>query len=555
MALRNLTIGNSDFERMRLNNRLYVDKTHFVPMLRSKGEFYFLSRPRRFGKTMFLEMMRAYFQGRRELFKDLALDHYPHWDIYPVFYFDFSNVALRHTLNDADLYLRDQLKEMARQNGFKLKKMPAHEDLFRQLLLRSYEKHGKKAVILVDEYDKPLIDRLHKPEEVRAFHEYLSSFYSILKPQAEHIEFLFITGITRFEKLNIFSGLNQLHDITFDRDFHAIAGFTEAEIRKYYGEYIQKVSVGDEKEKIPPRTEAEVMEELAHWYNGYQWVIGEDKIYNPISVMYALDSGHFQDYWIETGQQSRFLMNYIQQYGFDPTILTSPIEKEKGLLSAMSYQKPEALTLLWQAGYLTIKDVRYQDGDCYYTLGIPNFEIKKTIKDSLLTGLFYQEGMRPTGNTPNVLLENWRDGFVRALSEGDPGRVLNYWNRILVLIPYYQYAQVEQKAIDEKSTTLIEAFYHVNFLLCCLLCGYEPESERAICNGRLDLALSLKDYHWIFEFKHSKDGDGKKLAATALAQIYDRGYHQPYLHQGKKVILVGLGIINRQAYQVSEMME
>jgi len=358
MALRNLTIGNSDFERMRLKNRIYVDKTHFVPALLEKGEFYFLSRPRRFGKTMFLGMMRAYFQGKRELFKGLALDHYPHWDLYPVFYFDFSNVALRADLHQADKHLRNQLRDMARQMDIELDNSDGPEEQFRQLLLRSYEKHGKKAVILIDEYDKPLIDRLHKPEEARAFHEYLSSFYGIIKPQAEYIEFLFITGITRFEKLNIFSGLNQLQDITLDRDFHAIAGFTEAEIREYYAGHILQVGIRDLENGVEVRNEEDVMKELATWYNGYQWVIGEDKLYNPISVMEALKFGDFSAHWIETGQQTRFLMTYIQQYGFDPTILIGPIEREKGMLAAMSYQKPDALTLLWQAGYLTIKDVR-----------------------------------------------------------------------------------------------------------------------------------------------------------------------------------------------------
>jgi len=241
MALRNLTIGNSDFERMRLNDRIYVDKTQFVPMLRSKGEFYFFSRPRRFGKTMFLCMLKAYFQGRRELFKDLALDHDPHWGVYPIWHFSMGQYEDLKTPEAFDSAFASDLEAQMIMSGLEVKQGGTANQLlrdgFKQLFLKK-----QKVVILIDEYDKPLIDSLEQPSRARAFHDYLSSFYGIRKHQAEAIEFLFITGITRFEKLNIFSRLNQLQDITLDRDFHPIAGFTETEIRKYYGEYIQQRS-------------------------------------------------------------------------------------------------------------------------------------------------------------------------------------------------------------------------------------------------------------------------------------------------------------------------
>jgi len=503
---------------------------------------------------MFLSMMRAYFQGRRELFKGLALDSYPHWDVYPVWHFSMGQYEDLKTPEAFDPAFAKDLEAQMIMCGLDVKSGSTANQLlrdgFRQLFLKK-----QKVVILIDEYDKPLIDSLDQPERAMAFHDYLASFYSIMKHQADQIEFLFITGITRFEKLNIFSGLNQLQDITLDRYFHGIAGFTEAEIREYYGEYIQLRS------KKKRCSQEAILQELAIWYNGYQWVIDEEepeedpdrvkieKIYNPISVMKALDSGYFQDYWIETGQQSRFLINYIRQHGLDPRILTGPIEREKSMLAAMSYQNPDAITLLWQAGYLTIKDIRYEGRTCWYTLTIPNVEIEETIRVNLIIDLFLLAGRESGAGY------SWQRSFKEGIEQGQVSKVVGCWQQLLQLLPHYAYDHVDQKAEFEQAPALIEAFYHMSFEVCCRSIDYQPISERVISAGRIDLVLELATLTWIFEFKHSKDGDGEKLAAVALAQIHDRGYHLPYLQQGKKVILVGIGMIDRQAYQVSEIME
>jgi len=270
--MESLVLGPSDFEILRTEfDYIYVDKTQYVHELR-RLRYCFFSRPRRFGKSLFLSMLSAFFKGRRDLFKGLALESYPHWDVYPVFYFDMGDIGEDYELSDTNVYLKIRFNEIARNYGISLEDEIKPREMFRQLIVRYHEKHGKRVVILIDEYDKPLIDRLHKPEEARVFHEYLSSFYSVIKPQSAHIEFLFITGITRFEKLNIFSGLNQLQDITLEPAFHGIAGFTEAEIRKYYGEYILSQA------KKKRWTEEQFMQTLADWYNGYQWVVDEAEI-------------------------------------------------------------------------------------------------------------------------------------------------------------------------------------------------------------------------------------------------------------------------------------
>ncbi|MGC8588958.1 MAG: AAA family ATPase, partial [Hydrogenobaculum sp.] len=342
------------------DNYYYVDKTMFVKKLQNGG-YYFLSRPRRFGKSLFLDTLKEAFSGNKELFKGLYL--YDNWDWdkkYPIIKFDLSQ-AYPDTEDNLIKSINSFLRRIADSYGIKLE-----EELiglkFQELIQKLYEKYNQKVVILVDEYDKPILDVIEDLEKARRNRDILKKFFEILKPSDPYIKLVFLTGVSRFSKVSIFSGLNQLNDITLDPNFATICGYTEKELESVFQERLKDF----DKDKI------------REWYNGYSW-LGE-KVYNPFDILLLFDKKMFKAYWFETATPTFLIKMLRQNKYYIPNLENLEVGDE--ILSNLDLDNLRVENLLFQSGYLTIKEFLKEDG--IYILSYPNLEVRKSFNNTLL---------------------------------------------------------------------------------------------------------------------------------------------------------------------------
>jgi len=378
-----LPVGVQSFEILRTNNCIYVDKTAYVYRLAHDVAQFFLSRPRRFGKSLLLSTLKSYWEGKKELFAGLEIEKLEAnnknaWKQYPVFYFDLN--GKNYSKKDAlESLLSAHLERWEKEYGIK-DSIRGLEERFQNLLITANKKTGLRCVVLVDEYDKPLLDLVDNPELQEYNKSVFKGFFSNLKSYSDYIQFVFITGVTKFHKVSIFSDMNQLNDISLNKDYSAICGITEDELREYFSENIKELS---NKYGI---SESKCLDKLKLLYDGYHFHQAGIGVYNPYSLLKAFDDMEFGSYWFETGTPS-FLVKQIRNMDFDLRKFTDhTIYANASLMKDYSADNPDPTPLLYQSGYLTIVD--YDPEDCEYTLAFPNNEVKYGFLQSLMPEYF-----------------------------------------------------------------------------------------------------------------------------------------------------------------------
>lgn len=494
-------LGQQDFKSIREMGALYIDKTQFIPIL-LKNQFYFLSRPRRFGKSLLLSTLEYFFKGQWDLFKDLYVDSFDwDWTEYPVIRLDLSNGSY-----SKDWGLEERLAEVCTlmANKYQVEisgRSPRAK--FNALIENIVAKYGRKVVILIDEYEKPLLDAYYK-DHAQQFKEELHDFYSVLKNNAENIRFLFITGVTKLGHLNIFSGLNNLNDISLDDEFAAICGISAEELESQCREGIEAMA----RKKGVSFNDA--LLRLKDFYDGYHFSASLVDIYNPFSLFDCLNSQRFSMNWFLSGSTS-FLIDKLKEARYDLTNIEDVYASEavlKGMDSAMD----DPVTLLYQTGHITIKG--YDDISQVYWLGLPNREVKSALFSAIIP---YYLGKNHKLDNQEILL------FVKYLEDGEPSKAMEWLRSVFSSIPY------DMKLDYEKE------FQYVVYSFFALvgLMG-NAELEKHTSDGRIDLTLSLKNYVYIFEFKLGDD------AEIALNQILQKDYPAQWTADSRKVFLVGV---------------
>ena len=367
-------IGIQNFEDLRRNGYKYVDKTNFVYKLTDEGKYYFLSRPRRFGKSLFLSTLEAYFQGKKELFEGLAIyDLETEWKKYPIFHIDLNTANFRekdslyNVLNDYLTGWEDKYGARESEATLALR--------FKGVIARAAEKEGRGVVILIDEYDKPILQTLQTPEQQAEHRAQLKAFYSVLKTQDRYIKFAFLTGVTKFGKISVFSDLNNLMDISMDYRYVNICGTTEEELKSYFKEGISELA------SVNGDSESETIDKLRMRYGGYHFEKNSEGIYNPFSVLNTLAKHRYKNYWFETGTPT-FLIELLKEHGYRLPDLSKE-QVSANVMSSMDSSFPNPIPVIYQSGYLTIKG--YDERFKKYQLGFPNKEVEEGFLNLLLS--------------------------------------------------------------------------------------------------------------------------------------------------------------------------
>ncbi|NDV58026.1 ATP-binding protein [Bacteroides sp. 519] len=506
---RRYPIGIQSFEKLRSEDYLYVDKTEQMYKLIQVGNPYFLSRPRRFGKSLMLSTLEAYFLGKKELFKGLFVETVEKdWKTYPVLHLSL-NAEKYETIEDLQRILEEQLcaweKKYESQSA-----TPSYSMRFMNVIKSACEKTGLRAVILIDEYDKPLLRSMHNEELQTQFRNLLTAFYTVLKDADKWIQFIFITGVTKFAQVGIFSNLNQLVDISLDNRFYDLCGLTRREIESTFAPELETLATNN---KMATPTDA--MAELTRMYDGYYF--NEDQregIYNPFSVLHAISTSKFRSYWFASGTPT-FLAEILRKTNFDLR------ELEGVEVSAASLENDRAninnpIPMIYQSGYLTIKS--YEERFRTYTLDYPNEEVRYGFLNFLTP--FYT--CVSAENTPFYI-----GNFVDELEKGNVEAFLTRLRAFFADFPY---------ELNDKT----ERHYQVVFYLVFKLMGQFVESEVRSARGRADAVVKTPDYIYVFEFKLNGS------ASEALAQIDEKGYLIPYTADGRTLVKVGVNFDHEQ---------
>ena len=497
-------IGIQNFESLRKGGFTYVDKTELIYQLAATGRYYFLGRPRRFGKSLLLSTMEAYFQGKKDLFKGLAIENQEKdWTEYPVLHLDLGGKEYK-TLDDLDVRMDRHLSLWESAFGV-VKRYPMADARFSDIIDAAYGKTGKPVVILIDEYDKPIVDNLDREELKESFRSRLSGFYSVMKAQDGKIRFGFLTGITKIGQLNIFSGLNNLKDISIDPRYVDLCGISEQDLHRYFDEGVQELADANNLSK-----EA-CYAKLARFYDGYHFSMKSVGIYNPFSLLSTLDAKIFTEYWYATGTPT-FLTVALKQTGKDISeLIANEVEVDITDLSQVDSYRVNPIPLLYQTGYLTIKDANPDFGTC--RLGFPNREVKNGFLRMQLA--LYVPEVESIGS--NVLILR----LYRAIEAGKPEEMMKLLDGLFAGQNY----QIQDKA--EKNVQ-----YAMSIIFNLL--GQHVHTECQTSNGRIDLFIENKDYIYIIELKIDASAD------EALQQIEDKGYARPYVADPRKLFKIGI---------------
>ncbi len=495
-------IGIQSFKELREEGFVYVDKTARLYELTSGGKYYFLSRPRRFGKSLLLSTMRAYFEGKKELFKGLALERLERdWTPYPVLYLDL-NSGKYDTVENLEKNLDIILAQWESVYGvFEAEK--TLEARFKGIVQRACEKTGRKVVILVDEYDKPVLAAIDDEPLQEQFRRTLKALYSVLKTQDQYIRFAFLTGVSKFSRLSIFSDLNNLEDITLDERYADICGISEEELHAYFEDSIKALA---HRRKL---TYDEACARLKEMYNGYHFAPGAVGMYNPFSLLNTLKSKTIGNYWFQTGTPT-FLVKMLRKNDYDLKHLQLDPVPEMAL-GGVDSMHLSAIPLLYQTGYLTIKG--YNEFLRSYRLGFPNREVEEGFMQSLLP--MYTNGNQVSG-------ASYITRFVTDLMEGRPDSFLSSLKTFL-------------DDSDYRVAGKLEIYFQNTMYIIFRLMGFYTQVERATSQGRIDVVVHTKDYVYVIELKVDA------TAAEALAQIDTKEYLLPFAADGRKLYKIGVG--------------
>ena len=513
ISTRKLPIGVQSFEKLREEGCLYVDKTEYVYRLTQTSTPYFLSRPRRFGKSLFLSTLKAYFEGKRELFRGLAIeeltwDDPDAWQEYPVFYIDFNRTNFKAD-SALEQVLEAHLNEWEKVYGNEYTDRPLAER-FQHLIVAARKQTGRNVVVLVDEYDKPLLEGADVAM-IEHNKNVFKGFFSTLKSFDQYIRFVFITGVTKFSKVSIFSDLNQLNDISLDDEYSAICGITETELKDNFAPEIDALS-----QKMGVDV-AKCLSELKRMYDGYHFSGESDGVYNPFSILNALSKRKLGMYWFSTGTPT-FLIDKLKESDLDPKCITDgELYADENVLTDYTYDGLNPVPLFYQTGYLTIKD--YDSKYLSYQLDYPNDEVKYGFLDSLAPMMLQNEG----SSSPVDIR-----AFGKDIEAGNTDGIRDRLTALFARLPYPS----DEKIIEQN-------FQNVIYIVFMLL-GQFVMTEVHSSKGRADCIVETDDYVYIFEFKRDRS------AAEALQQIEDSGYAKPYAADKRELIRIGANFNSKE---------
>ncbi len=494
-------IGIQDFEKIRRGGYVYVDKTHLVYEMAQKGGYYFLSRPRRFGKSLLVSTLEAYFSGKKDIFNGLAIaDLEKKWAQYPVLRFDLTGQSY---MKPSDLIDTLNAQLIGYENKYIIsEKADTVASRFRILIETAFEKTGRQVVILIDEYDKPLVDNLGDETLTDDFRKQLQGFYSVMKAKDACIKFGFLTGVTKIGKLSVFSGLNNLKDISMDARYTDICGISEKDLKKYFSESVKELAQAND------LTVKETYNQLAEMYDGYHFCEDSEGMYNPFSVLNTFDSLKFKEYWFETGTPS-FLVQVMKDTDYDITRLSDEEIDAPSLMDVdMVYHNP--IPLLYQSGYLTIKGFEPEFG--MYHLGFPNREVKHGFLNFLVK--YYT----PSRTESGMMLVS------KMLKDIRSGSAAGFMQKLEALFAKTSY---QIQGDSEKD------FQYAMYIILELM-GEYVEVEKATSNGRIDVLLQTKEYIYIIEIKINDTVD------AALQQIEEKAYARRFADDRRKLFKIGV---------------
>ena len=516
---RELPTGEQRFAILRERGLVYVDKTQYIPPLLRSAGFYFLSRPRRFGKSLFLSTLKAYFEGKKECFKGLSLEKWEEeqsaqdgreaWQEYPVLHLDLSAEKYRN-LEDLE----------SRINAFLVKEEKVYgrddEDVsfsqrFEGILRHAYETTQKQVIVLVDEYDKPLLLTLEEGMEElnNEYRKILKGFFAVLKSSDPYLRFVFVTGVSRFSKISLFSDMNHLNDISIDKTFSTICGITEKELHDNFSPEIGALA------EAKHLSYKETLERLKQQYDGYLFIENGEHVYNPFSLLNAFSKKDFRDYWFQSGTPT-FLVNYLKKAHYYLPDLENNVEIDMSSLSDYRADASSPIPILFQAGYLTIKD--YDPELDLYRLGYPNNEVKYGFIKNLLPSY------------TSLFIDDCRPLVARFYKDVRAGKVDEFMEAIpnfLEGIPYSSESKEDVKWREQN--------YQIAVALLFQLMGFYIQTEVHSAKGRADCVVYAQNIIYVFEFKLWSTG----TAEEALAQIQEQDYYKPLLLQGKRLVLLG----------------
>ena len=503
MQRRRLPIGIQSFRRLRERDCYYVDKTALIGDLIDRGEHYFLSRPRRFGKSLLLDTLGELFAGSEELFRGLCIHDRWDWDEkHPVVRLSFDGKY--NEPGDLKCGILTQLLIIEQNAGLD----PAPETMdgpnrLHYLLNRLHQKTGKQVVVLVDEYDKPILDALGDPERAKANRDQLRGFYGVVKGCAHLVRFVFVTGISMFSKVSLFSGLNNLENISLDPQYAAICGYTDHDLDTVFA----------------PELPGLDRDEIRSWYNGYHWRGGE-KVYNPFDILLLFRSREFLPHWYETGTPA-FLFETMLERAVSPLELENR-EAEMDLLSTFDVGGVGVDALMFQTGYLTIKEESREGAQIFYTLDYPNLEVRHSLNQGLLTHL---------DQSPREVSNRGKD-LCRLLAENDFDAFAERLRAFFAGVPYQWQTRPE--------LARYEAWYAGMLYACFRTIGVDLRVEESSSHGRSDMVLLHGGQVFVMEFKTAEEGEETEAALDrAISQIRARGYADRYKDRGKPIHLVG----------------
>jgi len=494
-------VGVQDFESLRKDNYLYIDKTALIYKLVNTGRYYFISRPRRFGKSLLVSTLSAYFQGKKELFEGLAIEELEKdWKRVPVFHLDLNN-GKYDSLEGLNAVLNDHLSRWESIYGTR----PSEQTLslrFAGVIERAHQQTGERVAILIDEYDKPLLQNIGNDEMQEKLRATLRSFYSVIKGNDKDITFGLLTGVTKFGKLSVFSDLNSPDDISISRQWSALCGITEEELRT-------QLSVGiDEMAEANGMTRDETLARLKKKYDGYHFHRNVEGVYNPFNLLCALRKKEFEDYWFETGTPT-FLVKLLQQSDYNLNDLTQE-EQSADMLNSIEYAELNPIPMLYQSGYLTIRGYDEEFGN--YKLGFPNEEVERGFIRFLLPAYAPRRD-----NKSAFFVEN----FVRDVRKGD---IDTFLKRLQTMFADNSYTVQGDK----------ELYFQNTMYVIFKMMGFYVDIERTTSYGRIDMVVKTQDNIYVIEIK--LDG----TADEALKQIEEKGYAAPYAMDKRKLYKIGI---------------
>jgi hypothetical protein len=489
--MKKLPIGISDFKELIEGNYIYVDKTEYIYKLINQGKYYFLSRPRRFGKSLLLSTIRYLFQGQKDLFKDLYIYDKWNWnETYPILRIDLSHLSITNE-KEFENQMELLLKEIGKEFKYNYQKKYKANGNLHLLIKKCYENYNKKVVILIDEYDKIILDNIENKEKAEKIREKLKGFYSTLKGLDEYIKFVLITGVSKFSKVSLFSGLNQLEDISLNKEFGNICGYTQLELEFYFNDYLKDLN----------------LDEIKEWYNGYYFL--QDKLYNPFDILLYFKNKVFRNYWYETGK-TEFLFKLLKNQNYELPYLNK-LYYTSDILDKFDLEYLSIEALMFQTGYLTIKEVKQVQSEEMYILNYPNKEVQQSFNRDLL---FYITRSYHNDKTYNLKL---------ALIHQN---ILQLKHQLEIFFNSISYHILKNEFVYQAA--IFGLIYSTGFNIIL---------EDTTSKGRIDLTIIVNNsIVYIIEFKVIENTQDK---GKALNQILQKQYYKKYLNYDK-IYIIGI---------------